>query len=313
MTRARTTFTNKQFPAQNSNVNYKATALLCWLTCPLLVNAQNIDFDSLEVTTVAVTDSIYVLQFPRGGNLGLSLGEDGTLLIDAHFEATNDKVTAAIAALTDRPVDFIINSHFHFDHTGGNKVFGPAGSTIVSQDQTRKRMESDRYISAADIIQEGYESSALPKITFFDSMRFYYNGQTVDLLYHGPGHTDGDAQVYFHEANVFHTGDLFVRYGLPFIDRGNGGSMDGMIDGLWAVAGLVDNSTKIIPGHGQVATRDDLIEFHDMLVTIRSRIEEGINKGLSWEQILGTRPARDFAETNEETNTWLLETYQEYR
>jgi glyoxylase-like metal-dependent hydrolase (beta-lactamase superfamily II) len=212
-------------------MRFRAAVLISFLACPVLASAQDIDYDSLEITTIPVTYSIYILQFPRGGNLALSLGEDGTFLIDAHFEATNAKVAAAIAELTDRPVDFVVNSHFHFDHTGGNKIFGPAGSIIVSQDKTRKRMESDQYVSAANIIQESYEEIALPKITFFVSMRFYYNGNTIDLFYNGPGHTDGDAQIYFREANVFHSGDLFVRYGLPFIDRGNGGSMDGMIDG----------------------------------------------------------------------------------
>lgn len=288
------------------------TVLLC--SAALQLFAQNIDYDAIELTTIQVTDNIHMLQMTRGGNLAVSSGEDGTFVIDAHFMQTSEKVTAAIAEITDRPVDFIVNSHFHFDHTGGNENFGHEGAIILAQDNSRKRMEEDQYVSAADIIQEAYEGVALPKITFFESMRFYYNGHTIDLMYNGPGHTDGDAQIFFREANVMHTGDLFVRYGLPFIDHGNGGSMDGMIDGLWEIAGLIDDQTKVIPGHGALATRSDLLEFRGMLVDIRDRLKQEMAQGKSADEVVASNYAVEgYAVSNANTERWLRAEYKEYR
>jgi glyoxylase-like metal-dependent hydrolase (beta-lactamase superfamily II) len=144
-------------------------------------------------------------------------------------------------------------------------------------------------------------------------MRFYYNDDVVDVIHTGPGHTDGDAQVYFRDSNVIHTGDMFVRYGLPFIDQPNGGSMDGMIDALWSLAGLIDDDTIIIPGHGQLSTRTDLLEFRSMLTTIRGRLREQIAQGRTVDQVVASNPARGYAEPSAGTERWLRAAYEEYR
>jgi cyclase len=284
------------------------SAILGLLVCPVLGSAQN--FDNVQITTIPVTENMYVLQ-GSGGNIGVSIGDDGTFIVDDQFAPLTDKIVAAIAELTDNPVDFVVNSHYHYDHTDGNENFGRAGALIVAQDNSRRRMETDQVLSGSNRPQPAYDEVGLPKITFLESMRFYYNDNVVDVVYTGPGHTDGDAQVYFRDSNVIHTGDMFVRYGLPYIDQGNGGSTDGMIDALWTIAGLIDDDTIIIPGHGQLSTRADLLEFRMMLVTIRGRIKDGIARGLSADQLIASNPARGYAELPGATG-WLSAAYVEY-
>ena len=289
-------------------MRHTTSAILGLLVCPALGSAQN--FDNVQITTIPVTENIYVLQ-GSGGNIGVSIGDDGTFIVDDQFAPLTDKIVAAIAELTDNPVDFVVNSHFHYDHTDGNENFGRAGALIVAQDNSRRRMETDQVLSGSNRPQPAYDEVGLPKITFLESMRFYYNDNVVDVIYTGPGHTDGDAQVYFRDSNVLHTGDMFVRYGLPYIDQGNGGSTDGMIDALWTIAGLIDDDTIIIPGHGQLSTRADLLEFRMMLVTIRGRIKDGIARGLSADQLIASNPARGYAELPGATG-WLSAAYVEY-
>ncbi len=286
------------------------TAVLGILVCPALGSAQ--DFDNIQIETTRVTESIYMLQ-GSGGNIAVSIGDDGTFIVDDQFAPLTDKIVAAIAELTDHQVDFVVNSHWHYDHTDGNENFGRAGALIVAQDNSRRRMETDQIISLNGRAQPPYAEVGLPKITFSESMRFYYNDDVIDVIHTGPGHTDGDAQVYFRDSNVLHTGDMFVRYGLPFIDQPNGGSMDGMIDALWSLAGLIDDDTIIIPGHGQLSTRTDLLEFRSMLTTIRGRLREQIAQGRTVDQVVASNPARGYAEPGAGTERWLRAAYEEYR
>ena len=286
------------------------SAILGLLVCPALGSAQN--FDNIRILTIPVTESIYVLQ-GSGGNIGVSIGDDGTFIVDDQFAPLTAKIVAAIAELTDNPVDFVVNSHWHYDHTDGNENFGRAGALIVAQDNSRRRMETVQVISVNGREQAPYAEVGLPKITFLESMRFYYNNNTIDVIYTGPGHTDGDAQVYFRDANVFHTGDMFKSSGLPFIDQPNGGSTDGMIDALWTMAGLINDDTIIIPGHGELSTRADLLAYRMMLVTIRGRIKDQIARGRSADQVVASSPARGYVEPGAGTERWLRAAYEEYR
>ncbi|HUF76388.1 MAG TPA: MBL fold metallo-hydrolase [Longimicrobiales bacterium] len=262
------------------------------------------DFSQVQITTTPVRGSIYMLQ-GSGGNIGVSVGDDGTFIVDDQFAPLTEKIQAAIRQLTPNPVEFVINSHWHYDHTGGNENFGRAGALIVSQDNSRRRMETRQVISLNGTVQEPYSAEGLPKITFHDAMRFYYNGDLIDVLHHGPGHTDGDAVVYFRDTNVVHTGDMFVRYGLPFIDNPNGGSIDGMIDATWAIAGLIDDDTVIIPGHGQLSNRSDLLAYRDMLVDVRSRIRGLMAEGRSADQIVAANPTEGYAQPGAGTERWI--------
>ena len=277
-------------------------AALTLLMVPAAVLAQN--FDQVQITTTPVRGSIYMLQ-GSGGNIGVSIGDDGTFIVDDQFAPLTEKIQAAIRALTPDPVEFVINSHWHYDHTGGNENFGRAGALIVSQDNSRERMESTQVVSLNGTVQEPYSAEGLPKITFRDDMRFYYNGDVIDVVHYGPAHTDGDAAVYFRDTNVMHTGDVFVRYGLPFIDNPNGGSIDGMIDFTWQLAGMIDDDTIIIPGHGQLSKRSDLLAYRDMLIELRDRIRSQMAQGHSADQIVSANPTEGFAQPGAGTERWI--------
>jgi glyoxylase-like metal-dependent hydrolase (beta-lactamase superfamily II) len=278
------------------------------LISPALALAQ--DFSEVQITTTPVRGSIYMLQ-GSGGNIGVSIGDDGTFIIDDQFAPLTEKIQAAIRTLTPNPVRFVVNSHWHYDHSDGNENFGRAGALIVSHDNSRKRMETDQIVSLSNRPQPPYDEVGLPKITFHDSMRFYYNGDLIDVLHLGPAHTDGDAVVYFRDTNVIHTGDVFVRYGLPFIDNPNGGSIDGTIDSTWAIAGLIDDDTIIIPGHGQLSTRADLLAYREMLVTLRDRIRSQMAQGHSVDQIVASDPTRGYAEPGAGTERWIRAAYDD--
>ena len=292
-----------------STTNRIQLPLLAILLLPSLAFTQN--FDNIEITTIPVRDNIYMLQ-GSGGNIGVSIGDDGTLIIDDQFAPLTDKIAAAIAELTDKPVTFVVNSHFHYDHSDGNENFGRAGAYIVAHDNARRRMETTQVLAGSGRVQEPYDDVGLPTITFVENMRFYFNGNAIDLVYTGNGHTDGDAQIYFREANVIHTGDMFVRYRLPFIDQSNGGSLDGMIDATMKLAELINDATIIIPGHGQLSNRDDLLDYRAMLAVIRGNLVRAKVQGLSPEEMLATEPADGYVDANDSTNAWLLRAYGEY-
>ncbi len=264
-------------------------ALASLLALPAAVLGQ--DFDDVQISTTQVASSIYMLQ-GSGGNIGVLIGEDGTLIVDDQCAPLTQKIVAAIAELTDEPVDYVVNTHFHYDHTDGNENFGRLGAAIVAHENSRVRMLSDQYVRTRP--QPAYPADALPEITFDQSIRVHFNGQTIDIFHLGTAHTDGDAVVFFREANVIHTGDVFVRYGLPFIDPGNGGTINGMIRFVDAVAHLIDTDTAVIPGHGAVATRQDVVEYGVMLRTIRDRIQSEIDRGRSLPQVLQSSPTEGF-------------------
>jgi cyclase len=276
---------------------------LCgFLACAVPAAAQN--FDQVQISTTPVRGSIYMLQ-GSGGNIGVSIGDDGTMIVDDQFGPLTQKITAAIAELTANPVDYVVNSHWHYDHSDGNVNFGRAGATIVAHENSRTRMLTDQVVSLNNRLQAAYSEEGLPKITFYRSMRFHYNDNLIDIVHLGPAHTNGDAFVYFRDTNVIHTGDVFVRYGLPFIDNPNGGSINGMIEFTWTMAGMIDDDTIIIPGHGQLSTRDDLLEYRAMLVTIRDRIQALMDQGRTADQIVDANPTRGYAQPGAGTERWI--------
>lgn len=247
--------------------------------------AQEQDFDAVEITAEKITDSVYMLK-GMGGNIGVCVGEDGTFIVDDQFAPLTEKIVAAIATFAEEPVDFVINTHWHYDHTDGNENLGRAGAVIVSHENSRRRMETEQLIALFETIQEPYSPEGLPKITFDESVRFHLNGETIDVMHTGPGHTDGDAVVYFRDSNVIHTGDVFVTYGLPFIDQPNGGSINGIISAVNIIDGLIDEDTVIIPGHGEQSDRNDLRAYREMLITIRDRVAGAMAEGRSRDEII---------------------------
>ena len=251
------------------------------------------NFDSVLIKTTRITNSVYMFE-GAGGNIGVLVGNDGIILIDDQFGPLSDKIKAALKAISDKPVKFVINTHYHFDHSGGNVNFGNDGAIIVSHENTRKRLSADQFMAAFNTEQKATAYEGLPKITFTESVTLNLNGETVQVFHVKNAHTDGDVIIYFKNANVVHAGDVFVRYGLPFIDQGNGGTIDGMIAGSERILTTSNESTVIIPGHGQLATKKNVLEYKNMLQTVRARVADGIKKGKSLDAIIASDPGRGY-------------------
>lgn len=231
-------------------------------------------FDNVEITVKEVSDHIYMLQ-GAGGNIGISTGEDGIFMIDDQFAPLSDKITAAIKTISPQPVKFLVNTHFHGDHSGGNANFEAAGAMIVAHDNVRKRLSEN----------ENTANAGLPVITFSEDATFYQNGDDVFLTHVHNAHTDGDALVYFAQSNVLHTGDTFFNGRFPFIDINRGGSIKGDIAAAKKGLMLINDDTKIIPGHGSLATKADYQKYHDMLVAVYREIKKAAQNNVSLEEI----------------------------
>jgi len=256
------------------------------------------NFAEVKVKSLKINESIYVLKSEGGrvvsGNVGVCIGKDGTFIIDDSFAKLSDKFKNAIGKLTDKKVNFVVNTHFHFDHTDGNESFGKDGAIIISQTNSRSRMMEDIVFPLFKKRQNAYSEVGLPKITLDQALRFHYNGHTINILHFGPAHTDGDLVIQFKESNVVHLGDLFIDYGFPFIDVPNGGSVNGFIETLEKISYMINDETVIIPGHGELARKSDLMEFKNMLETISGRISKGIEEGKALGQIAESNPTKGF-------------------
>jgi glyoxylase-like metal-dependent hydrolase (beta-lactamase superfamily II) len=259
--------------------------------------AQQQDFSKVEIRTQALTPSIAVL-FGEGGNIGVSHGPDGTVLIDDQFAPLTPKIVAAVAAIPAKPVRFVVNTHWHFDHTGGNENFGKAGAVIVAHDNVRRRMSVEQVMKLFKVTIPAAAAAALPVVTFPDSVTLHLNGDTLSITHIPHAHTDGDVLVKFEKANILHAGDLYVRYGLPFIDLESGGSARGMIAAMDAILKQSDANTRIIPGHGDMATRADVEAFRAMLVAITDKVAAGIGAGKTLAQIQAEKPTAPWDATN---------------
>jgi len=250
---------------------------------PSLGRSQQ-NFDTVQVRTTSLATGVYMLQ-GAGGNIGLAIGEDAVFVVDDQFAPLTPKILAAIAAITPKPVRFVLNTHWHFDHTGGNENLGNAGAVIVAHDNVRRRMSTEQFIEAINRREPPAPRGALPVITFAESVTFHINGDSIVATHVPPAHTDGDAVVFFTRANVVHTGDLFVSAGLPFVDRSSGGTINGIIGAAEKVLALTTGTTKIIPGHGPLADRARLQAYRDMLVALRDRMKAEVARGRTLEQV----------------------------
>ena len=282
-------------------MNYKSIAP-CFLACMLHVAslAQEQNFDTVQIKTTKISESIYMLE-GSGGNIGVLAGKDGLILIDDQFGPLTEKIKAALAKISDQPVRFVINTHYHADHTGGNENFGGQGAIIVAHENSRKRLSTDQFMAAFNREIKASPYAALPKVTFTDSVTFHMNGETVNVFYAKNAHTDGDVIIHFKESNVFHGGDVFVRYGFPFIDQGSGGSIDGMIKATDLFIARTNEQSRIIPGHGALSVKKDLVDFKNMLVTVRKRVADEIAKGKTLEQIVDTDPTKGYVTIMDKT------------
>ncbi|MEJ2584350.1 MAG: MBL fold metallo-hydrolase [Robiginitalea sp.] len=242
------------------------------------------NFDDVEIRTEKVADQIYVL-FGAGGNIGLAIGDDAAYLIDDQYAPLSEKIMAAVREITDKPLKFLVNTHWHGDHTGGNENFGTSGTILIAHEAVRKRMGSPSERNGT--VRPASPPEALPEITFTDAMTLHLDEtRTMHVMHVNDSHTDGDSYIYFPQDNVIHMGDNFANGGYPFIDLNSGGDINGFVKNLNMALFIVNEETRIIPGHGPVANREALRAYRDMVETLRSRVQHAIDAGNSLEETL---------------------------
>ena len=247
-----------------------------------------------KIETVNLAPGIYML-IGRGGNIGVSVGRDGAAIIDDQFADMAPKIRAAVALLSEKPVQFVINTHLHGDHTGGNDAFGAAGAVIIAHDNVRKRLGSDQVNPSNNQPIPARAREALPVVTFADSASLHFNDEDLEFTHLPNAHTETDIVVRFRKANILHMGDLFTG-GFPFIDGNTGGTLDGLILAHEKVLAGIDDTTRLIRGHGPLGNRAELQAYHDMLVVVRDRIAKLVKSGKTQEQVLAARPTKEFEE-----------------
>ena len=262
------------------------------LSLATAVSAKD-QFKDVEIQTIKVGDGVYMLT-GQGGNMGVSTGPDGVFLIDDQFAPLTEKIRTAIAALSDQPVRFLLNTHWHPDHTGGNENMGKTGTVIVAHNNVRKRLAVDNFIEMFGMEAPATDITGLPVITFDSSLTFHLNGDEIIVSHVSNAHTDGDSIVWFKDVNVIHTGDIYFAGMYPFIDTDSGGSIAGTINALEQVLAMSDDKTVIIPGHGPVSNKSSLLAYTDMLRTISNAIGKMVAGQSTLEQIQATEPSRDF-------------------
>ncbi|MCH9691680.1 MAG: MBL fold metallo-hydrolase [Gammaproteobacteria bacterium] len=263
-----------------------------FICCSAASFAQQ-DFSAVEVKPHKVTENIYMLT-GAGGNIGVFTGKDGVFMVDDQYAPLSKKIQSVLHKLSDKPLRFVINTHWHGDHTGGNENMGKVGALIVAHDNVRKRMSSKQFMQAFGTEVPAAPPSALPIVTFTDATTFYWNDDEVHVKHVAPAHTDGDSIVIFKKGNVIHMGDTFFNGSYPFIDLSSGGSIDGLISSAKQVLVIADDQTKIIPGHGPLASKKDLQRYCDLLVKLRARIKGLMDAGDSKEQVIAKKPTRKF-------------------
>ena len=247
------------------------------------------EFDTVEIRTVALRGGLHML-LGRGGNVLASTGPDGVLVIDDQFAPLAPKIRAAIAAIDSGPIRWVVNTHWHFDHTGGNGPMREAGAVVVAHDRVRARMSTDQFMQALGREVPASPDGALPTVTFSESLTFHFNAEVVRVIHVPRAHTDGDAIVHFANSNVLHTGDAFVSGMYPFVDGSSGGRFAGIISAVDVMLGRVDEETLIVPGHGPLSGRAELLSYRAMLVDVRDRIGAAIEEGKTRDEVVASRP-----------------------
>ena len=267
------------------------------LTLASSVFAQQ-DFSSVEIIPRYVAGSVYYLE-GRGGNIGLSIGEDGIIMIDDQFAPLTEKIVAAIRSLSDGEIRFLINTHVHGDHTGGNENLGNMGVLILAREEIRVRLAQQA------------PAAALPVLTYSDAITIHLNGEEVYAFPVPPAHTDGDTFIYFKDSDVVHTGDVFRTTAFPVIDTNNGGTLKGTLEALGRLIGIAGPNTKILPGHGVVSNREDVIGFRDMVLDVSGQVEELLARNMSYEQVAAADPTAAYNAQYGDPDRFLRSLYTE--
>ena len=255
--------------------------------------AAQAGLDTVQIRTLPLGKGVYLLM-GSGGNMALSVGSDAALLVDDQFAPLSARILAAVKAVTDKPVRFVVNTHWHGDHVGGNENLAATGAVIVAHDNVRTRMSVEHFNELLNSRTPASPPAALPVVTFSETVAFHLNGEEIHVVHVPPAHTDGDAIIHFSAANVLHLGDVYFNGRYPFIDLSSGGSFEGVINAVNAGLRYVNDSTKVIPGHGALATRADLVAYRDVLVKIRDRVAALIKQGKTKEQVVAAKPSAEW-------------------
>ena len=272
------------------------TSILIALITGLLLLPPAGKTEDVKITTVPVTDQIYMVT-GNGGNIGLFIGDDGTFLIDDQFAPLTEKILAAIKSVGGDHPKFLINTHYHGDHTGGNENLGRGGTLVFSHHNVRERLSNGAFIAEFNMKQAALSKEGLPVVTFSEDISFHLNGDSVHAFHVPYAHTDGDSFVYFKNANVIHAGDLVFNGFFPFIDVTHGGTLKGMIRGVDSVLALADDDTKIIPGHGPLGNKAQLASYRKMLSTAYERLRKLKAEGKTAQEAAAAKPLADLEAT----------------
>ncbi len=247
----------------------------------------------VAIEAIPVAGSIHMLK-GRGGNLGVCVGPDGSFLVDDQFAPLTDKILAAIATIHPGPLRFVLNTHWHGDHTGGNENLGKAGTLVVAHDNVRVRMSTEQFNTVFADTTPPSPAAALPVVTFNDAVTLHLNGEEIHAFHVPPAHTDGDAIVHFRRANVIHAGDIYFNGMYPFIDIDSGGSIRGVLAAVDRILALADANTHIIPGHGPLSNRIELERYRAMLAGVVDAIAPAIGRGATLEEVVAAAPTATF-------------------
>lgn len=256
----------------------------------------------LEFTTFQLSDTVYMLK-GSGGNVGISTGKDGLYIIDDQVKQVTGPLLEAIRKISTKPISFVINTHYHGDHTGGNEVLGGAGTVIIAHDNIRKRLTTEQVSIFLNKTTPPSAAAALPVVTFNDQMTMHLNGESATAYYVANGHTDGDVIIHFPTSNVIHMGDMFFNGMYPYVDLDAGGSIQGMVAAAQLALSMANESTRIIPGHGPLAMAEDLKNYQDFLIEASANVQALIDKDMTLEQIIAAEPTREWDESL--GKTWI--------
>jgi cyclase len=274
-------------------INKSIRILSCLLfLCVQPLAAQD---DPVEYVPTKLSDTVTMLK-GKGGNMAVSAGVDGVFIIDDQLKPLTEQLLAALRNIDDRPVRFVINTHYHGDHVGGNEALGKTGSVIIAHDNIRRRMSTDQFNHFFNETTPAYPSASLPVVTFNDRVTLHLNGESVTVHHVPRGHTDGDSIVHFPGSNVLHMGDIYFNGLYPYVDLDGGGTIQGMIAAAELALGLADDQTRIIPGHGALSNRAELQAYRDFLAKARDNVQALIDRGLDLEQAIAAKPTAEWDE-----------------